>query len=169
MANTKTAKQNVRLNKRQAMRNQILRSKIRTSLKNTRLLIQDQDKDVVASLKNTLRDLDKSVTKGIMHINKAARLKQRLMALYNTESKKPAPSKKESAPKKVKAKTTTKATKVESKETKATKTTATKAKKTTDAKVKEVKATSAKKAAATKETKTEKKATPKKAVKSKDS
>ncbi len=83
MANTKTAKENILINERNRKRNEHLKSKLKTSSKKSAAALETNTEDKVAVVRQTLKDIDKSVSKGIIHKNKAARNKSNLMKKLN--------------------------------------------------------------------------------------
>lgn len=79
MPNTKSAKKRLRQNTVRRMRNRAARSALRTHVK--RVLSAIESKDVAksqAELSVAVVKLDKAAAKGIIHANKAARIKSRL-------------------------------------------------------------------------------------------
>ena len=81
MANHKQAKKRARQNIKRVERNRPLRTKLRTSIKKVRAGITGNNVDEAKeSLKAAVKQLDKSVTKGIMHRRTASRLISRLTA-----------------------------------------------------------------------------------------
>lgn len=81
MANHKSALKRIRSTARRRMRNRVYRSKTRTEVKKARAVLETGE-DVEAAIQQTraaVSQLDKAVSKGIMHKNTAARNKSRLM------------------------------------------------------------------------------------------
>ena len=81
MANHKSALKRIRSTARRRMRNRVYRSKTRTEVKKARAVLETGD-DVEAAIQQTraaVSQLDKAVSKGVMHKNTAARNKSRLM------------------------------------------------------------------------------------------
>jgi small subunit ribosomal protein S20 len=87
MANTKTAKANIKINERNRKRNVHLRSVLRTASKKALTAIEENAKTKSETVKDCLQTIDKSVTKGILHKNTAARSKSRLMKKLNASAK----------------------------------------------------------------------------------
>lgn len=83
MANTKTAKENILINERNRKRNEHLKSKLKTSLKKAASALSTNSENKEAVVRQTLKDIDKSVSNGITHKNKAARNKSNLMKKLN--------------------------------------------------------------------------------------
>lgn len=85
MANTKQAKKRVRQNDRRYHRNASLRSMYRTYIKKVILAIESKAKTEAGdAFKAAVSVIDKMVTKGVIHKNKAARHKSRLSAKIKT-------------------------------------------------------------------------------------
>ncbi len=79
MANTAQAKKRVRQNETRRQHNASLRSLYRTNIKKIRYAIEAGQKDTAqASYLAAIPVIDKMVSKGIVHKNKAARHKSRL-------------------------------------------------------------------------------------------
>ena len=85
MANIKSAKKRARQAEVRRKHNASRRSALRTSIKNVIKAIEAKDKTAAAS---ALRDaepiIDRMATKGLIHANKAARHKSRLVARLRT-------------------------------------------------------------------------------------
>lgn len=77
MANTAQATKRAHQNKQRAAHNSSQRSRLRTNIKNLRSAIGKKESNLDA-FQTTVSLIDKSVTKGLIHPNKAARLKSRL-------------------------------------------------------------------------------------------
>jgi small subunit ribosomal protein S20 len=79
MANHKSAEKRVRQTARRNAINSRNRSRLRTQVKKLRAAIEDGDQQTAqALLTQTVSLIDKSVQKGILHGNAAARYKSRL-------------------------------------------------------------------------------------------
>ncbi|MFC1753783.1 30S ribosomal protein S20 [Thermoproteota archaeon] len=78
MANTKTAKENIKINERNRQRNLHFRTKMKTFVKKAQTALQTKAENCEQIVKETLIILDKTVTKGIIHKNTAARKKSAL-------------------------------------------------------------------------------------------
>jgi len=84
LANTKSAIKRVRRSERRRRINQVHRSQARTYIKRTRTLIAaGQFEEAEAAALQAASSLDKAAQKGIIHKNKAARSKSRLMKQLN--------------------------------------------------------------------------------------
>ncbi len=80
MANIKSQIKRNRQNKKQRERNRVFRGSARTALRNAHLSIDNGDvEEARAAALVATKALDKAASKGIIHKNKAARQKSRLM------------------------------------------------------------------------------------------
>ena len=80
MANTQSAIKRIRRSERRRIINQVHRSRARTYVKRTRMLIAaGQIEEAEAAAREAVSSLDKAAQKGIIHKNKAARSKSRLL------------------------------------------------------------------------------------------
>lgn len=80
MANTQSAIKRIRRSERRRVINQVHRSRARTYVKRTRMLIAaGQIEEAEAAALEAVSSLDKAAQKGIIHKNKAARSKSRLL------------------------------------------------------------------------------------------
>jgi small subunit ribosomal protein S20 len=75
VANTKSAKKRIRQNERRRIRNRGVRSKVRTAVKLAR---STEGAEMRTNVADAIRELDKAVTKGVLHRNTAARKKSAL-------------------------------------------------------------------------------------------
>jgi small subunit ribosomal protein S20 len=79
LANSLSARKRARQSETNRLHNASQRSHVRTAIKNVVKAIEDGDKDAaVAALKAAVPAIDRSVAKGLMAKNKAARHKSRL-------------------------------------------------------------------------------------------
>jgi small subunit ribosomal protein S20 len=95
MAHTLSAQKRVRQNLKRRLRNQSVKSRIKTQIKKIKSLVSspetsaitDGDKKTLIVKEITLvqKLIDKAVNKGIIHKNKGARLKSRLMKAVSSE------------------------------------------------------------------------------------
>lgn len=84
MANHKSAIKRARQTIKRTKRNRSLTSALRTSIKNFRQLMQeDKLEELKESLPKLCRQLDKAVTKGIIHKKNAARRKSRFSRAFH--------------------------------------------------------------------------------------
>jgi len=79
---------NVRKTKRRRARNLGEKKVLKLAMKAAREAIAANTETVIETLKKTVSVLDKAVTKGIIHLNKASRLKSRMFSAYNKTKKK---------------------------------------------------------------------------------
>ncbi len=86
MANTKSAKKAIKVQERRRVRNQMVKSKVRTSIKRARAVLEDGSGDATTQVLKAVSELDKAVSKGIIHRNQAARKKSRLMKKLNSSN-----------------------------------------------------------------------------------
>lgn len=85
MPNITSAKKRARQSEVQRMHNKHIRSGMRTKVKAVESAIENGDKDAAsAAYKIAVPALDSSVSKGILHKNKAARHKSRLNSRIQT-------------------------------------------------------------------------------------
>ena len=79
MARIKSAVKNIRKNRRRNVINRARRSQLRSQLRKLRELLARKDADGARrALPSTLAVIDRSLSKGIIHRNTAARYKSRL-------------------------------------------------------------------------------------------
>jgi small subunit ribosomal protein S20 len=111
----KSAKKRVRTAEKAAIRNSKTKRSLRTALKEFHKAILGGEKDAATKQNDAQSNLDKAVKKGLMHKNKAARLKKQLATTSKTAATAPVkkavakkPAAKKAAPKKAVAKKTTK-------------------------------------------------------------
>ena len=78
MANSKSADKRARQNKKRYELKHAQRSMVRTAMKATAKSVEAKDKNVNESFKAAQSTVDKMVSKGVIHKNKAARLKSRM-------------------------------------------------------------------------------------------
>lgn len=100
MPNLKSAKKRVRIEEKRRARNHSIKSAARTHVTKARNAIAASAAapETEESVREALRQLDKAVSKGVIHRNNAARRKSRLMdRLHKTQVAQAAPVKKETA------------------------------------------------------------------------
>ena len=84
MANIKSQQKRILTNERRRLRNQSVRSALRTSVRGFREAIDAGEKDKAAELLlSTNRKLDKAASKGVIHKNQAANKKSALSLAFN--------------------------------------------------------------------------------------
>ena len=85
MANIKQQMKRNLQNEKRRLRNASFKSSLKSALKDVEEAVQNNDLEAaVAALNVANKKLDKSITKGINHKNKAARTKSRLAKLVNS-------------------------------------------------------------------------------------
>jgi len=81
MANTKSAKKRAEKSAAQRIKNKTMRSRLRTAVKKLRAAVASGDQTKAKELLPlTIKEVDSSAQKGIIHRNTAARTKSRLVA-----------------------------------------------------------------------------------------
>lgn len=84
MANIKSQIKRIKTNEKARLRNQAVRSAVRTEIRKFNAAIEAGDKDAAqAQLRTASRALDKAVTKGVFHINNAANKKSNMATAFN--------------------------------------------------------------------------------------
>jgi len=80
LANIKSAIKRIRSSKRKQIRNQVIRTRARSAVKEARLAIQSSSPDDMAkAIQAAYSALDRAAGKGTIHKRNAARRKSRLM------------------------------------------------------------------------------------------
>lgn len=80
MANTLSAKKRIRQNEKRHVRNQAVRSRVKTYIREARTAIEAGDWEAAeGAVQVAASELDRAASKGILHENNAARRKSRLM------------------------------------------------------------------------------------------
>ncbi|MBE7058932.1 MAG: 30S ribosomal protein S20 [Ruminococcaceae bacterium] len=83
MPNIKSAKKRVIISEKKAARNTSAKSSLRTSVKKAKVAIANNDANTAVAVKAACVDLDKAVSKGLLHKNTAARKKSRITKAMN--------------------------------------------------------------------------------------
>ena len=84
LANIKSAKKRVLVNRTKAERNKSIKSAVKTSIKKVEAAIAAKDKEAAsAALLNAISTIDKAASKGVYHKNTAARKVSRLSKAVN--------------------------------------------------------------------------------------
>lgn len=84
MANIKSAKKRILVNRTKAVRNKSIKSSVKTAIKKVYTAIEAKDAEAAKeALKNATVAIDKATTKGIYHKNNAARKVSRLAKAVN--------------------------------------------------------------------------------------
>jgi len=87
MANIKSSKKRIKVTEVKTLRNTMIKSALKTKIKKFETAIVTGNVDEAkVTYANVVKALDMAVTKGILHINKAARRKSRLAAKLNALS-----------------------------------------------------------------------------------
>ena len=84
MANIKSAKKRILVNRTKAERNKAIKSGVKTAIKKVNAAIEAGDKAAAsAALLNATSTIDKATSKGVYHKNTASRKVSRLAAAVN--------------------------------------------------------------------------------------
>lgn len=84
MANIKSAKKRILVNRTKAERNKAIRSKVKTCIKKVEAAVAAGDKTAAeAALKNAIVEVSKACSKGVYHKNNASRKISRLTKMVN--------------------------------------------------------------------------------------
>jgi small subunit ribosomal protein S20 len=88
MPNHKSAEKRMRQNEKRRVNNRSHRTKVRTYIKKLRSVLDSgQKQDIDQTLPEAISVIDKSVQKGVLHANAAARYKSRLTVRANQAGK----------------------------------------------------------------------------------
>jgi len=82
LPNIKSSIKRVKVARKKNLRNIAAKSALRTSIKKCKEALANKSDNVEEILKQTISDIDKAVTKNILHKNNAARKKSRLMKAF---------------------------------------------------------------------------------------
>ena len=84
MANIKSAKKRILVNRTKAERNKAIKSSVKTAIKKVRVAIEANDKEAAqTALLAATATIDKAATKGVYHKNNASRKVSRLAKAVN--------------------------------------------------------------------------------------
>jgi len=83
LPNIQSAKKRVKVSEKKNLRNRIVKSGVRTSIKKFDAAITDDSKNAQAQLSATVAAIDKAASKGVIHKNAANRKKARLAKQLN--------------------------------------------------------------------------------------
>ena len=84
MANIKSAKKRILVNRTKALRNQMIKSQLKTVVKKFMAAVDAGDKALASELyRLTVKKIDQAVAHGVLHKNNAARKKSALTVKYN--------------------------------------------------------------------------------------
>ncbi|MCC6499287.1 MAG: 30S ribosomal protein S20 [Anaerolineales bacterium] len=86
MANIQSQIKRNRQNEKRRLRNRNVRGSARTAVNQARATIAKNAPETKETVMQAIRELDKSAGKGVIHANKAARIKSRLMKRLNALS-----------------------------------------------------------------------------------
>ena len=87
MANIKSSKKRIKVTEVKTLRNTMIKSALKTKIKKFETaVVTGNVEEAKVTYANVVKALDMAVTKGILHINKAARRKSRLAAKLNNLS-----------------------------------------------------------------------------------
>jgi small subunit ribosomal protein S20 len=86
MPNLRSAQKRVRIERKRYMRNKAVKSTVRTSVTKARTAIAaaPAKPETAEAIRQAISELDRAVSKGVLHRNNAARRKSRLMARLHT-------------------------------------------------------------------------------------
>lgn len=85
MANIKSAKKRILVNRTKATRNKAIKSAVKTAAKKVEAAVANKDKEAASSaLVEAISTIDKAASKGVYHKNTAARKVSRLSKAVNT-------------------------------------------------------------------------------------
>lgn len=85
MANIKSAKKRILVNRTKAARNKAIKSAVKTAAKKVEAAVAKKDKEAASSaLVEAISTIDKAASKGVYHKNTAARKVSRLSKAVNT-------------------------------------------------------------------------------------
>ena len=86
MANIKASIKDIRVSSARRERNKTVQSKLKTSLRKTRELLESgEPKEATEALSSAVSELDRAASRGIIHPNNAARRKSRLTRKLNAK------------------------------------------------------------------------------------
>ena len=84
MANIKSAKKRILVNRSKALRNQMVKSQLKTTIKKFNAAVESGDKAVASELlKVVVKKVDQAVARGILHKNNAAHKKSEFTLKFN--------------------------------------------------------------------------------------
>ena len=84
MPNIKSAKKRVKVIAAKTLKNQMIKSQLKTYIKKFEVAATSGDKaEVATAYKTAIKKLDQAVSKGIMHKNTSARKKSQLTKVFN--------------------------------------------------------------------------------------
>ena len=84
MANVKSAKKRILVNQSKALRNQMIKSQLKTTIKKFNAAVESGDKAAASELyKLAVKKVDQAVAHGILHKNNAAHKKSEFTVKFN--------------------------------------------------------------------------------------
>ncbi|MFC1495951.1 30S ribosomal protein S20 [Candidatus Margulisiibacteriota bacterium] len=83
MANIKSAKKRIQIEKRNRKRNSIYKNRVKKLVKNAKVAIKKGSEDKKEQVRQAIKWIDKAALKGIIKKSAGARKKSRLMKLLN--------------------------------------------------------------------------------------
>ncbi len=84
MANIKSAKKRILVNRTKALQNQMIKSQLKTIVKKFNAAVDANDKTLASELyRLTVKKIDQAVAHGVLHKNNAAHKKSALTIKYN--------------------------------------------------------------------------------------
>ena len=87
MANIKASLKDIRVSAVRRTRNKAAQSKLKTSLRKTRELLENGEQaEATEALQATVSELDRAASRGVIHPNNAARRKSRLTRRLNAKT-----------------------------------------------------------------------------------
>lgn len=86
MANIKSKEKNIKRIEKKTIRNKIVKSQVKTAVKAAKLAIEAKEKDVATLLSKAHKEIDKAVSKGVLHKNTGARKASRLDAFAKSHA-----------------------------------------------------------------------------------
>lgn len=85
LANIKSAKKRILVNRTKAARNKSIRSSVKTAMKKVELAVEQKDVEAAkAALPQAISAIDRAETKGVYHKNNASRKVSRLSKAVNS-------------------------------------------------------------------------------------
>ena len=84
MANIKSAKKRILVNRSKALQNQMVKSQLKTAIKKFNAAVAAGDKAQASELyKDAVKKIDQAVARGILHKNNGARKKSQFTVMLN--------------------------------------------------------------------------------------
>lgn len=85
LANIKSAKKRILVNRTKAARNKSIKSAVKTAIKKVETAVANNDKETAAAaLQNAITEISKATSKGVYHKNNCARKVSRLTKAVNS-------------------------------------------------------------------------------------